>query len=99
MQDGFSAFGSCTTPQARVPDAIIQAYDLGNNDPIAFAMTHPQKFSATLPDGVAKIANWTVRFAPNQLPDTPVTISAWAFDATTGQVAQLQGTRKINTAP
>jgi hypothetical protein len=99
MQEGFSAFGSCTTPQARVPDAIILAYDLGNNDPIAFAMTHPQKISATLPNGVAKIANWSVRFAPSQLPDAPVTISAWAFDATTGQVAQLQGTRMINTAP
>jgi hypothetical protein len=97
--EGFTALGSCTLHEARVPDAVILAYDTGNNDPIAFAMTHPVKTRATLADGVARIGSWTIRFAPEQLPPSPVTISAWAFDAATGQVFPLQGNKLINTAP
>lgn len=104
-QDGYTASGSCLLQQPpvsdaiRVPDAVILAYDLGNTDPIAFAMTHPVKRPASIMQGVAKTGSWTVRFAPEQLPKSPVTITAWAFDATTGQVFPLSGDKQINAAP
>ncbi len=104
-QEGVSASGSCLIQEAPpsdsvgVPDAVILAYDTGNNDPIAFAMTHPVKRPASLMQGVAKHASWTIRFAPEQLPQSPVTITAWAFDAATGLVSPLGGNREIKTAP
>lgn len=97
--EGFSASGSCTLSEKRVPDAVILAYDTGNQDPIAFAMTHPVKRPASITQGVAKTGAWTIRLAPEQLPQSPVTITAWAFDATTGQVFPLSGIQQINTAP
>jgi hypothetical protein len=97
--EGFTASGSCTLSDERVPDAVILAYDNGNNDPIAFAMTHPVKRPASIVQGVAKTASWTVRFGPDQLPKSPVIITAWAFDTTTGQVFPLSGDKQVNAAP
>jgi len=104
-QEGFTASGSCMVQEppasdpSRVPDAVILAYDTGNKDPIAFAMTHPVKRPASIIQGVAKEGSWTVRFVPEQLPPSPVTITAWAFDATTGQVFPLSGAKQLNTGP
>jgi hypothetical protein len=94
---GYAASGFVTLDQKRVPDAIILAYDSGNNDPIAFAMSYPIKrpasiFQRTVPGGV-----WLVRFTREQLPASPVTITAWAFDATTGRAFRLNGEAQINT--
>jgi hypothetical protein len=97
--EGFTASGLCTLSEARVPDTVILAYDTGNKDPIAFAMTHPVKRPASIMQGVAKTGSWTVRFTAEQLPQSPVTITAWAFDATTGQAFPLSGDKQINTAP
>jgi hypothetical protein len=94
--EGFTASGSCTLSETRVPDAVILAYDTGNKDPIAFAMTHPVKRPASIMQGVAKTGSWTVRFSREQLPQSPVTITAWAFDATTGQAFRLSGDKQIN---
>jgi uncharacterized iron-regulated membrane protein len=94
---GYAASGFVTLDQKRVPDAIILAYDTGNNDPIAFAMSYPIKrpasiFQRTAPGGV-----WLIRFTREQLPPSPVTITAWAFDATTGRAFRLSGESQINT--
>ena len=94
--EGFTASGSCTLSERRLPDAVILAYDAGNKDPIAFAMTHPVKRAWSLTQGVATKGAWTVRFAPEQLPTSPVTITAWAFDATTGQVFRMSGDKQVN---
>jgi len=93
--DGYFASGTCTMRQKRLPDAIILAYDTGNNDPIAFAMTHPVKRPWSITQGVATSANWTLRFTTDQLPRAPATISAWGFDATTGRAYRLSGERQI----
>jgi hypothetical protein len=104
-QEGFTASGSCLVQEppvsdaTRVPDAVILAYDIGNNDPIAFAMTHPVKRPASIMQGVAKTGSWTIRFAPEQLPQSPVTITAWAFDAATGKAFPLKGNEQISNAP
>jgi len=92
--EGFTASGYCGSPGRRVPDAIILAYDTGKRDPIAFAMTHPVKQPASIFD-LLKTAAWTIRFAPEQVPNSPVTITAWAFDATTGHVTPLTGVQTI----
>jgi hypothetical protein len=92
--EGFTAFGYCGSSGWRVPDAIILAYDTGNKDPIAFAMTHPVKQPATMLV-LPKIAAWTIRFAPEQLPHSAVTVTVWAFDATTGHVTPLSGAQTI----
>jgi hypothetical protein len=97
--EGFTASGSCRLSETRSPDAVILAYDADNKDPVAFAMTHPVKRPWSITQGAATKGEWTVRFAPEQLPQLPVTISAWAFDATTGQVFRLSGDKQINAGP
>jgi hypothetical protein len=97
--EGFLASGWCTLRDERVPDAIILAYDTGHKDPIAFAMTHPVKRPWSITQGSAGTASWAVRFAPEQLPKSPVTITAWAFNATTGQAFQLSGDKQVTFAP
>ena len=97
--EGLTASGLCTRSEAPVPDAVILAYDAGNKDPIAFAMTHPVKRPWSITQGAATNGEWTVRFVPEQLPQSPVTISAWAFNATTGQVFRLRGDKQIPTGP
>ena len=57
-------------------------------------MTHPVKQPVSMFD-LARTAGWTIRFAPEQLPNSPVTITAWAFDATTGHVTPLTGVQTI----
>jgi hypothetical protein len=93
--EGFTASGYCGMPFGRhVPDAIILAYDTGNKDPIAFAMTHPVKQPASMIE-LAETGAWTVRFGPDQLPKSPVTITAWAFDAGTGRVTPFVGVQTL----
>src|SRR5215471_1008621 len=95
---GYAASGFATLDQKRAPDAIILAYDAGNNDPIAFAMSYPLKRPASIFHGVAPAGAWLVRFTREQLPQSPVTVTAWAFDATTGRAFRLSGESQINTA-
>ena len=94
---GYAASGFATLDQRRVPDAIILAYDTGNDDPIAFAMSYPLKRPASIFHGVAAGGVWLVRFTHEQLPPAPVTISAWAFDATTGRAFRLSGESKLTS--
>jgi hypothetical protein len=94
---GYAASGYATLDQKRVPDAIILAYDSGNNDPIAFAVSYPLKRPASIFHGVAPDGVWLVRFTPEQLPRSPVTITAWAFDATTGRAFRLSGESQLNS--
>jgi len=95
--DGYAASGLTTLAQQRVPDAIILAYDTGNKDPIAFAMSHPVKRPASIVQSPAHTGAWLIRFTPEQLPPSPVTVTAWAFDATTGRAFRLGGAAQINT--
>jgi hypothetical protein len=95
---GYAASGFATLDQKRPPDAIILAYDAGDNDPIAFAISYPLKRPASIFHGVAPAGAWLVRFTREQLPQSPVTITAWAFDATTGRAFRLSGESQINTA-
>jgi hypothetical protein len=93
---GYAASGYATLDQKRVPDAIILAYDSGNNDPIAFAVSYPLKRPASIFHGVAPDGVWLVRFTREQLPQSPVTITAWAFDATNGRAFRLSGESQMN---
>jgi len=93
--EGYTVSGSCTLSDVRVTDAIILAYDNGNGDPIAFTMTHPTKRSWSITLGFARTGAWSVRFTPEQLPPPPLTITAWAFDATTGRAFRLNGESEI----
>lgn len=95
---GYAVSGFATLDQKRTPDAIILAYDTGNNDPIAFAMSYPLKRPASIFQGVSPAGAWLVRFTHEQLPQSPVTVTAWAFDATTGRAFRLSGESQINTA-
>jgi hypothetical protein len=95
---GFAVTGFATLDQKRAPDAVILAYDTGNNDPIAFAVSYPSKRPASIWHGVAPTGTWLVRFTREQLPQSPVTITAWAFDATTGRAFRLTGQSQMNGA-
>lgn len=97
--EGYTASGSCTLNDQRVPDAVILAYDSGQNDPIAFAMTHPVKPPKSIVHSAATTGAWTIKFTSEQLPRSTVTITAWAFDANTGRAFRLSGDQQVNTAP
>jgi hypothetical protein len=94
---GYAASGFATLDQKRVPDAIILAYDTGDNDPIAFAMSYPLKRPASILQGTASGGAWLVRFTREQLPQSPVTITAWGFDATTGRAFRLSGESQLKS--
>jgi hypothetical protein len=96
--DGYAVSGFMTLNGSRVPDAIILAYDTGDKNPVAFAMSHPVKRPASIFKGVARFGSWTVRFSPQQLPPSPVTVTAWAFDANTGRAFRLRSSVRIDKA-
>jgi len=94
---GYLASGTCEFAQPS-PDAIILAYQIGDNDPIAFALTHPMKPPASILRGPAKTGSWQVGFTPAQLPSSQLTITAWGLDATTGRAFLLSGDSRIDNA-
>jgi len=96
--DGYAVSGFTTLNGSRVPEAIILAYDTGDKNPVAFAMSHPVKRPASIFKGVARFGSWTVRFSPQQLPPSPVTLTAWAFDANTGRAFRLRSSVRIDKA-
>jgi hypothetical protein len=93
--DGYIASGTCEFND-QGPDAIILAYKIDDNDPIAFALTHPVKPPASIFRGPAKSGAWQVRFTPAQLPASSTTITAWGFDATHARVFRLGGELQID---
>jgi hypothetical protein len=96
VADGYALSGTCTLDNVRVPDAIILAYDAGNGDPISFAMTNPVKRPWSISQGIAKTGTWMARFSA---PPAPATITAWAFDATSGRAFRLSGEQRIDASP
>ena len=95
-EEGYLAAGTCDFSQ-QGPDAIILAYQIGNSDPMAFALTHPVKPPASILRGVARTGTWQARFTAAQLPASSATITAWGFDATSGRVFRLSGDTQIET--
>ena len=93
-KDQYAASGWATLlDQERMPDAIILAYDSGDGDEIAFGLTHPAKMIGS---GKAQLGSWQLAFSSDQLPKSPVTITAWAFDASSGKAHRLSGSMKID---
>jgi hypothetical protein len=91
----YTALGWATLPgEHRMPDAIILAYDTGDGDEIAFALTHPARIAGA---GNSEIGSWQLRFSSEQLPRAPVTITAWAFSADTGKARRMNGALKMIT--
>ena len=97
IADGYLASGTCEFGKPHV-DAIILAYALGDKDPIAFAMTHPVKPPASIFRGIAKSGAWQIHFTAAQLPPSPVTITAWGFDATSGRAFPLNGAAQLDNS-
>jgi len=85
VASGWAAFPT----EQKMPDAIILAYDTGDKDPIAFALTHP-----VAQTGSNQVGRWRVYFSAEQLPKTEVTVTAWAFDASGGKAFRLPGELK-----
>jgi hypothetical protein len=95
--DGYLARGVCNFNE-RGPHAIILAYDTGDKHPIAFAMSHPVKRPASVLTGVGPAGAWTIKFSAGQLPPSPVTVTAWGFDAINGRVFRLGTDSQIDNS-
>ncbi|MFN2576150.1 MAG: hypothetical protein ABR607_00500 [Pyrinomonadaceae bacterium] len=76
--------------QQKMPDAVILAYDTGDGDAIAFQLTHPLRTESSVHAG-NEIGSWNTSFSTNQLPKVPVSITAWAFDVSSGKAFRLSG--------
>ena len=81
--------------QQRMPDAIILAYDTGDGDETAFHLTHPVR-SGSLARPGTEIGSWETSFSTDQLPQVPVSVTAWAFDVNSGKAFRLSGRFRID---
>jgi hypothetical protein len=100
-QNVYTASGWAILPESGWPaDAVLLAYNGTSSDSIVFALadTGEERSIVARTFGTAspsKYARWQKSFSVQDLPANPVTITAWAFDARTGQAFKLDGTHVI----
>lgn len=94
--DQFLAAGQATLPyRGEVADAIILAYQTSDGKPLLFRIARPQKTSTGFWHRPVRSGQWQVSFAASELPNQPVTLTAWAFDANSGKAFPLKGSFEI----
>ena len=76
-------------------DAIILAYQGKDSDTLMFRITRPQETSAGFWRH-GQFGQWQVSFAASELPASPLTLTAWGFDANTGKAFRLAGSFEIS---
>jgi hypothetical protein len=90
--DQFVAAGQATLPdRGEGADAIILAYQDDGRETLLFRITRPQLTPAKLWRRWRPSGQWQVSFSAAELPAQPVTLTAWAFDATSGKAFPLDG--------
>lgn len=97
--DIFTAFGWAVLPGTNEPaDAVLLAFESENESKV-FAMTGTKPFGDfnlnSLNQSKDLYSRWQKTFSRSVLPDAPVRITAWAFDASTGKAYRLNGEHVI----
>jgi len=87
--------------RARLPggggpaDAVLLAYEKSGAESLVFALSEPhagKEYSvARLREVASPDLRWRARVPADALPDGPVKITAWAFDAGEGKAYRLGG--------
>jgi hypothetical protein len=99
--DIYAAAGWAMLPGGDHPaDAILLTYDREDGDSVIFAIADPEENGGLLArmwrsKPPSAYARWQKSFSVSSLPRNPLIISAWAFDARTGEAAQLAGKHVI----
>jgi hypothetical protein len=98
--DEYVANGLALLPYRNEPaDAVLLAWERPGQDATAFAIADVEVerdfVSALLHHGIYRDARWHKTFPARALPPGATTITAWAFDATTGKAYRLAGAHTI----
>jgi hypothetical protein len=98
--DSYVASGWAILPYRNEPaDAILLAHEKGDGHSMVFALVEggaQQGFTRrTWRYNRYAHSHWQTSLALDELPVTPGTLTAWAFDAQTGRAFKLQGTAVI----
>ncbi|MGB7441966.1 MAG: hypothetical protein WA919_12915 [Coleofasciculaceae cyanobacterium] len=81
----YTAYGTATQQTSKKPaDAVILAYTDSSDNSIAFAISK-----------VKSNSSWKKSFSPEMITLNSTTITAWAFDTTTGKLFKLNGTHLL----
>jgi len=94
--DRYLASGWSALPHRGEPaDAILLAYHTPDREILMFRMASRQAASAGFWHGRHQSDQWQASFSAGELPAVPVTLTAWGFDANTGQAFRLNGSFEI----
>lgn len=97
--DIFTASGWAVLPGTSEPaDAVLLAFE-SENESMVFTMTVTKLFGHFNLDSLNQskdlYSRWQKTFSRSALPDAPMRITAWAFDASTGKAYRLNGEHMI----
>jgi hypothetical protein len=94
--DRYLASGWSALPYRGEPaDAILLAYQTPDREILMFRMASPQPESAGFWHRHNQSEQWHASFSAGELPAVPSTLTAWGFDANTGQAFRLNGSFEI----
>jgi len=98
--NNYLASGSAMLPhRGEPPDAVLLAYEGEDHAEYPFAIAAPETqrdaVSALMRRGKYGDPHWSESFSISELPVNPIKLSAWAFDAYTGEVYRIPGTHVI----
>ncbi len=99
-QDTFTASGWAVLPGTNEPaDAVLLAFESENESKV-FAMTGTKLLGDSDLNFLKQSKDlysprWQKTFSRSALPDAPMRITAWAFDASTGKAYRLNGEHVI----
>ncbi len=102
-EDLYTASGWAVLPwRGDAADAILLTYDRAAGDSVIFALADTGEERGVVArilrlSSPSDYAGWQKSFSVNDLPTSPLIISAWAFDARSGKAVQLNGTHVIQT--
>ena len=99
----YTATGRATLARRReAADAVLLAYEDEAGEPVAFALAELEDAVEVLgrfPTLFARAElRWRKSFPAGHLPAPDVSLSAWAFDAETGQAFKLEGAHRLGGA-
>lgn len=81
----YTAYGTATQQTSKKPaEAVILAYTDSGGNSVAFAISK-----------VKPNSSWKKSLSPEMIPLNSTTITAWAFDTTTGKLSKLDGTHPV----
>lgn len=96
----FVAQGWARLPEGRPADATLLAVEMSMGNSVAFRVSELRRRKEFAIESLQEIVHpdlrWSARFSVEDLPRTPATITAWAFDAEKRKAYKLGGWRVVS---